>query len=106
VEELWSKLEEDEFVEAMKIAWLLWLRKNKWVLMANPPPPPVQVLKQAREALESFAITHTPSTQADQVPDRCMAKWIKSSHGEVKCNWDAAISSKKRCMGAWSGGKG
>jgi hypothetical protein len=98
VEELWGKLEEDEFVEAMTIARFLWLRRNKWVFDGQFSPP-AQVLKQAREALDSFAITHTPSTQEDLVPIRGMAKWIKPIHGEVKCNWDAAINSKKKCMG-------
>jgi ribonuclease HI len=28
-----------------------------------------------------------------------MPKWIKPIHGEMKCNWDAAVNSKKRCMG-------
>ncbi|XP_062176146.1 uncharacterized protein LOC133881223 [Alnus glutinosa] len=98
VEQLWGKLEEDEFVEAMTIARLLWMRRNKWVFYGQFSPP-VQVLKQAREAMDSFAITHTPSTQAVQVPVRCMLKWIKPIQGEVKCNWDAAINSKNRCMG-------
>jgi hypothetical protein len=49
VEDLWGKLEEDDFVEAMTIARLLWMRRNKWVFDGQFTSS-AQVLKQACEA--------------------------------------------------------
>jgi ribonuclease HI len=98
VEDLWGKLEEDDFVEAMTIARLLWMRRNKWVFDGQFTSP-AQVLKQACEAWDSFATNLTQRTQAGQEPVRSMPKWIKPTQGEMKCNWDAAINSKKRGMG-------
>lgn len=65
--------------------------------------PPSQILLQARNAMEAYALVQTPSNQIDRITAGCwgQAKWTKPAHEELKCNWDAALNSLQKHTGVW-----
>jgi len=76
VKDLWDKLQVFEFVEAMTIARLLWMRRNKWVFEGQISPPS-NVIQQAQDAMESYAQVHSSSHHAARINEDECQKWTK-----------------------------
>jgi len=98
VKDLWDKLQVVEFVEAMTIARLLWMRRNKWVFEGQISTPS-HVIQQAQDAMESYAHAHSSSHHAARTSEDECQKWTKPPTGELKCNWDAALIPGQKIVG-------
>lgn len=96
--ELCNKLPVDEFVEAMSIARLLWMRRNRLVFNGIFSSPS-QVLRQARKDIEEFAAASSIVHPVVRSSAGSQAKWSKPLQGELKCNWDAAINTQQKRSG-------
>jgi len=90
VKELWDKLMVAEFAEAMSVARLLWMRRNKWVFDGIFSSPS-QVLIQTN--IEDYVLAYTTVNQDARGIAGSQPKWTKPLHGELKCNWDAALNA-------------
>lgn len=76
VKELWARLQEDDFVEAMTVARLLWMRRNSFVFEGQFLPPSHLVI-QAKQTLEFYGQAHSPTAKEPRVSADVPHRWRK-----------------------------
>jgi hypothetical protein len=89
-----------EFVEAMTIAGLLWMRRNKWVFEGQISPPS-HVIQQAQDVIESYAQAHSSSHHVTRISEDDCQKWtkpligvevvVRDDHGRVVASLACAV---------------
>lgn len=89
VQQLLFKLGPEEFVEAMTLARLIWLRRNAFIFRDEFVSPGSLVLA-AKEALETFSLVHKQES-IEASPGISLEVWHKPPVGWMKLNWDAAL---------------
>jgi hypothetical protein len=93
-----EKLEDNNFIEAVTLARLIWLRRNTLVFEGFFTPPS-NLVGQAKNQVAEFA-------QAIDQSETCCAgavkptpTWTPPPPGMLKANWDAAVDCKQKLVG-------
>jgi len=85
LQQLMDKLEGGEFIMALTVARLIWLRRNSQVF-GGVFTPPLQLVQQAYVAIDNFQQANHSSASLAAVRDSLHQSWIKPSPGILKLN--------------------
>lgn len=84
VQQLLLKLEIEEFVEAMTVARLIWLRRNAFVFR-NEFASPMSIVMAAKENLETYFLVHRKEEFVNSLSFP-LEMWSKPKMGWIKLN--------------------
>ncbi|XP_062155219.1 uncharacterized protein LOC133863283 [Alnus glutinosa] len=96
-QQLLLKLETEEFVKAMTVARLIWLRQNAFVFR-NEFASPMSIVLAAKENLETYFLVHRKEELVNS-PSFPLEMWSKPKMGWIKLNWDAALDIPAKKLG-------
>jgi hypothetical protein len=97
VQQLLLKLEPEEFVEAMTVARLIWLRQNAFIFR-NEFASPISIVMAAKENLETYSLVHRKEERVNS-PSIPLKVWSKPKVGWIELNWDAALDIPAKKLG-------
>jgi ribonuclease HI len=89
-----EKLDENEVLEAVMVARMIWLRRNSYVFQ-HEFFSPFRVDELAKEALKDFATAQQFSSRSFSPSLVSSQVWKKPTVGVWKINCDAAIQKEK-----------
>jgi hypothetical protein len=95
---LQEKLDDHDFIHAMMVARLIWLRRNSFVFDGFFTPPAILV-QQALSLREEFVKAKGQMLKASIAPNPGVIRWSKPPMGSIKFNWDASLDHIGKRMG-------
>lgn len=93
-----EKLNNEEVMEALTVARMIWLRRNS-VVFGRGFSHPLKVISDVEISLESWSQASSSSTHSNSGLEVSPSTWNKPPAGWRKINWDAAIDKVARKMG-------
>jgi hypothetical protein len=98
IQQLQAWLKDDDFLLALTVAQLIWLRRNSSIF-GGEFSHPLQVSRVALEAVDSFKSANHSSAGGVQQQVLKGAKWNCPTAGFLKLNWDVALCKNSKSMG-------
>jgi hypothetical protein len=97
LQQLLDKLEEEDFLEAVTVLRLIWLRRNTLVFEGSFTPPAI-LLGQAKIKHSEFVQAISPEIDQTEAV-QTSSSWKSPPFGVLKANWDVAVNSKEQLVG-------
>ncbi|XP_062167009.1 uncharacterized protein LOC133873305 [Alnus glutinosa] len=93
-----EKLDNEEVLEALTVAQMIWLRRNSMVF-GRGFSPPLKVISEVHSSLEDGALGSSNLAHFISGLEVGHSFWSKPPQGWWKINWDASIDKEARRMG-------